>query len=124
MSKMNYSIDLNKNIIYCHFTGDFSADKVISNIQVIRSDPNFHTDLNTIADFRYANLSKGFSEMEKVEEFVRDTTIHRERFKLALHTDELNESGPKLYATISGFLSAYHVKVFHNLKEAEAWVAC
>lgn len=54
MTEMQYSIDLNKNIILCEYSGNLEAEKLIEHIKSIRNDPEFHNGLNTISDIRKA----------------------------------------------------------------------
>ena len=117
---MNYSIDLNKNIIYCDFTGDLTVDILIENIKAIRNDPKFHININTISDLRQADLSQDFLEMKKLSNFIIETSSERGNFKLALIVSHTSIGGAGLYKILSKENS---VKMCFTMEEAEAWVS-
>jgi hypothetical protein len=119
MTKMKYSIDLDKNIIFCEFSGHVDAEKMIEHILELRNNPDFHKGLNTISDIRKATFSKGFLEMRAIVEFVKQTSPLRGDFKLALIVEQPAVESAKLYELLS---TKNHVKVVFHMDEAEAWV--
>jgi hypothetical protein len=120
MADMQYSIDLDKSIILCEYSGRIEAKKIISHIIMIRNDPNFHSGLNTISDIRKATLSKGFSEMNAIADFVKSTSQVRGNFKIAFMVEQSTSDSAELYKSLS---MDSHAKLCFDMKEAEAWVS-
>ena len=119
MTDMQYSIDLDKNIILCKYSGSIKAKELVEHIMVIRNDPNFHNGLNTISDIRMATFSKGFSEMNALADFVKSTSQIRSNFRLSLIVDQSTADSAELYKNLS---MDSHVKLCFDMKEAKAWV--
>ena len=119
MAKMNYTINLEKNLIYCEFVGEMPAEELIEFIKAIRTDSKFHNNLNTISDIRRAKLSKGFIEMHMLAEYVKNTASERGNFKLALLCDHEKSDSAKLYKVLT---SDSHVKECFTIEQAEKWV--
>ena len=119
MTKMEYSIDLDKNIIFCEYSGFIDAEKMIEHIVKIRVDPDFHRGLNTISDIRRATFSKGFLEIKTIADYVKQSSSFRGNFKLALIVEHSTAESAKLYEFLS---TDSHVKVFFDMDGAEAWI--
>ena len=119
MTKMQYSIDLDKNIILCEYSGRIDAEKMIKHIAEIRNDPDFHSRLNTISDIRKATFPKGFFEINTIVDFVKQSSPVRGNFKLALIVEQSTIESAKLYEVLS---TEGHVKVCFDMVEAKAWV--
>lgn len=117
---MEYIANTSNNTIYSEFTGFIDATSLIKDIQMLRSDRYFQEGFNVILDFRKAYVPKGYTELAKVAEFVRVTSVAAETFKLAIlvkHPEQL--SSANLYALL---VRKDHLLVCESEKEAEDWV--
>jgi hypothetical protein len=81
---MEYSIDTVKRTIHAWFTGDVSPDILISDILTLRSDKSFQDGFNVIFDFREAHVPQGYMELPQVAEFVKATSVVKNRFRMAI----------------------------------------
>jgi len=121
MAELNFSIDTEKKIINGVFKGHIQSEDLIKYILTLREDPDFNTDLNTIADFREASFSQGYTEIAKVADFMRSISPSRGDFRLSIlvKTPSQNRSA-NLYTVIA---NDENVKVFNCQKQAEEWVS-
>jgi len=81
---MEYSIDTLKRTIHAWFTGPVSSDALIPHIQTLRSDTYFQNGFNVIFDFREAHVPQGYMELPQVAEFVKATSVVKNRFRMAI----------------------------------------
>lgn len=117
---MKYSINLEKNIIYCTFDGPLVSDDMINFITSIRSDPDFSTHLNTIADVSQAIIYQTFPLTRSLFSYIEKTSEQRGNFKLALIVSKESFDAAHLYKTLE---SKIQVKICTSIEEAEAWVS-
>ncbi len=115
---MHYIINLEKNIIYCTFSDILGADEIIDFIQLIRKDPDFNNNLNTICDIRELIIIQGFTLIPVLANFVKQTSKERGSFKLSLLISKENKDNAHLYKVLT---SDEHVKECFNMQDAEAW---
>ena len=116
---MNYSINLEKNIIYCEFINSLKSDELIKFITEIRNDSSFHNGLNTITDFRKAIFSENYIEITMLADYVENTASERGEFKLAIICGPETIKSASLYKILT---SDKHVKICVNDSEADDWV--
>ena len=119
MANMNYSINLEKNIIYCEFINSLKSDELIKFITEIRNDSSFHNGLNTITDFRKAIFSENYIEITMLADYVENTASERGEFKLAIICGPETITRASLYKILT---SDKHVKICVNDSEADDWV--
>lgn len=120
MANMNYSINLEKNTIYCEFINSLESDELIKFITKIRNDPSFHNNLNTITDFRKAIFSENYIEISMLVEYIESTASERGEFKLAIICGPETIKSASLYKILT---SDKHVKICVNDREANDWVS-
>ena len=96
---MKYSINLDKNIIYCEISHSFVPKELIEFITEIRNDTCFHNGLNTITDLRKANFPEDYIGVSMIADYIQNTA--------------------SLYKTLTYDKS---VKVCVNDLEAEEWL--
>lgn len=118
--KFEYSIDLDKGIVYCKFIGITIAERLIKQIVTIRKDPKFHVGLNTIADLRETTYPDATRNMIKMSEFTHATFAERGNFRLALIVNSSNLDLVELYKDLT---RKGHVKLCSSLSEAERWIS-
>ncbi|MCW8899238.1 MAG: hypothetical protein OQK75_04335 [Gammaproteobacteria bacterium] len=120
MTNMNYSINLNKQTIYCKFEGKIEPEALVKFISEIRSNPEFHNGLNTIADFQEANISEDYMEINMLADYIINNATNRGDFKLAVICGPETINSVTLYKILT---SDKHVKACLNEQEALDWVA-
>lgn len=120
MASMNYSINLDKNTLCCEFINSLDSNELIKFITTVRSDPSFHPDLNTIADFRKAEFSENYIEIAMLVEYFENTAAERGHFKLAVICGPETIKSASLFKILK---SDNFVKICVNDKEANEWVS-
>ena len=114
-----YSIDLDKGIVYIKYSGVIIAELLIEQILRIRRDPNFHNGLNSIADLRKTTYPDATRNMIKMADFTHASAAQRGDFKLAQIINPGDSEYVELYKelTMKG-----HVKLCYSMSEAEEWL--
>jgi hypothetical protein len=118
--RFEYSIDLDKGIVYCKFIGTSIAERLIKQILTIRKDPKFRVGLNTIADLRETIYPDATRNMIKMSEFTHATFAERGNFRLALIVNSSNMNLVELYKDLT---RKGQVKLCSNMSEAESWMS-
>ena len=119
MFESKYTIDLEKDIIYCKYVGTITAEDLIQHIFPIRKDPKFISKLNTIADLREATFADSTRDMIKMSEFSHASSAARGPFKLALITSRSSSQNIELYTALTDI---GHAEIFHSISDAENWI--
>lgn len=116
---MKYTIDLDKDIIYCKYVGTITAEDLIQHILTIRKDPKFHSKLHTIADLREATFTDYTRDMIRISEFSHASHAARGPFKLALISSRTSKQNIELYTTLT---VRGHAEMFYSMSDAENWI--
>lgn len=122
--KLNFNIDKETRTVYVRAEGEITVDDLIENEKKIINDPDFETDLNTLADFSRAwpAVSVNYQTIEMSRHFVSSIQNLRGRSKWALIAPNDPAYGVcRMFASLSDGLSI-ETKVFRSEREARKWL--
>jgi hypothetical protein len=122
MGNLVYSIDKKNRIINTKCTGNLTLEELKAHATTVVQDQKFQKGMNSISDFRDADLEHSFLALSAFREYLRPYEQKRDKFKWALIVN--TQKGPSAISLFQTLLQdgIFTMKLFTNRNDAESWI--
>lgn len=122
MGNIVYTIDKKNRIVNSKCTGNLTLEELKAHAISVVHDQKFEKGMNSISDFRDADLENSFLALSAFRNYVRPYEQRRDKFKWALIIN--TQKDPSAIGLFQTLLQdgIFTLKLFTNKNDAENWI--